>query len=203
MNCLYLSLVALSIFVLLSMSITYYLIKQGMGSRHRRSQPNFHDLDIRLKAYAKLKGALASETEHEVLLGTLKKIEAKNVGLTTFWIFLITSILLVATSGDFLEIFWLRPLLLTSAFLTIPFLISSIQGLKQLDQISTNKAIEAEKSLCSCDKIDRIAKQMQEDLKTDLLKKETAYRFSYCGAVCATFTLMLLFATAAIYVILI
>ena len=184
--------IAVAAYVL--MFVVYQVIKREMGMPHFAQEPDFGALNRRIEYYASLKGAPVASTEnasrldevaHEVLLGTLKKVEAKNASLTTLWVFLITSMLLLATSEALKEVAYIKELMSALIFVAFPFLLSSLAGMKQLDQIDANRILT---STCSARDA---ALRMQNQLKRSLIAKETDFRFSYCGAAGLVFILML------------
>jgi hypothetical protein len=133
----------------------------------------------RLWAYATMKGAKRDyanaaslhPAEHEILLGVLKKVEAKNSTLLTAWVF-VGAALLAAVSMEtrtlMLEIYAGMTLVL------IPFVLSSLCGVRQLDQEEFAKFSTNSHAAWVIDG--------QRALILDMLQKEALFRFSSQGA---------------------
>lgn len=178
------------------LSITFFIwsveliIKQvidmftGVGSSCRPY--DFQPLVRRIKAYTALKpcpvcsdaqdaGAALTGAEHEVLLGILKKVEAKNAVLATFWSIAVAVVVAIGVSVDFKEAAMKYEFFCLFAVL-VPFLISIVVAAKQLDQISTNRILARHSDEQA------IRREMQEALMKDLLDKEAAFRFGWYGA---------------------
>lgn len=108
--------------------------------------------------------------QHEVLLGILKKVEAKNASLFSALTFV--SAATVAVSG--LDAFDEHKGVLAALFLfTLPCLWASLRGMRQVDQ----KDMPAKPSSSR-----ERAVVMQRMLMDDLLQKEAAFDFAYKGA---------------------
>ncbi|MGR3632205.1 MAG: hypothetical protein ACU0A8_08835 [Limimaricola soesokkakensis] len=151
----------------------------------------FIALRDRLEAYAQMKGEgfqefgpglMLTTGQHEVLLGILKKVEAKNAALTTFWVFGLGSLLSFSVSNG--TILNRNPgFAISLSVLFFPFLVASIAGMKQLDQFHLWRL--------RSDKLqggEGLSMRMQMALMLDLRSKELLYRASHLAAM--TFALM-------------
>lgn len=115
--------------------------------------------------------------EHEILLGILKKVEAKNGAMITFWALIITA--LVAISLVFGSSDNFGPLRATASLLilgALPFLLCAVAGTRQVDNFSyplTEKGMSFEK----------VTILMQKELMADLLQKEEYFYATRVGAI--------------------
>jgi hypothetical protein len=163
----------------------------ALGKTQKIRDPNtMGQLKCRLSGYAVLKSADSQECgpdavhlpacQHEVLLGTLKKVETKNAALIQAWaLFLTATVGLAAVSlsnVDASESGYFRLVLLTLVFLALPFLFAALRGMKQLDQYSFRRL------RCGGSLEGQLPVRMQDGLLQDLLVKEACFRFSLCGA---------------------
>lgn len=130
-------------------------------------------------------GLHLSGDQHAILLGILKKVEAKNASLLTMWSLMITSIVAFSAlkfpkelSG---ELVWLL-------ILAILFLFSCLVGMRQVDQVHYKQL---------SGRVDS-AKRLQDELICDMLTKEAAFRFAHTGAFFYVGIAMLLFGCAFI-----
>ena len=121
------------------------------------------------KEESKRKSDLLTSMEHEVLLGTLKKVEAKNAALFQAFTFIAAGNLALISSESYAQI---REYLVSILVLSLPFFWASLQGMKQVDQLDMPTTSDSE----------ALAKEMQDALKRDLLVKEASYDFAYKGA---------------------
>ena len=160
--------VAMAFFGFLFLAVMYFCI---LTSKYLRALGG--ELDERLESYAKMKGeseapdvettGLLSSGQHEVLLGTLKKVEAKNGTLFTALTFVAAAtVALIASENGGIP----KPIISGFLFLQIPFFWASLRGMKQVDQWSSDGKDVVE---------------MQAELKNDLLTKEVCFRFSMTG----------------------
>lgn len=156
--------------------IFWVAVRREMGLPHCHEHPNYGALKRRLAAYAMMKGRaddrqkkgawvpttsniLLTSCQHEVLLGILKKVEAKNAVIATFWAIVMAGLIAVgASSAEFKYV----ALLLIGV--TLPFLLAILVSVVQVDQIKTNRVLSRSSDL-EC-----VARLMQEDLMMDLLK---------------------------------
>lgn len=144
-------------------------------------------LHNRLKAYAYLKSdkavsfkaarkpiSVLSAEEHEILLGVLKKVEAKNGTMVTFWA-LITSGLIAFMVSSFSdrEVFGVSAVLFVGL---IPFLVAALRGTRQIDNFSSPFTGRL--------KVDKhTPAEMQKELLDDVLMKENCLFVTQRGAV--------------------
>ncbi len=156
-----------------------YLVSQ------RNMRPGHGKLKERLIAYADMHDGVASKQreqnsaiallpsrEHKVLLGILKKVEAKNATMVTIWTFIDASIITaVASSKD--DAF--RQTAILFLFASLPFILAGIYGSRQIDSFS-RAFLRTEKT-----ELD-LACEMQKELMDDALRKEDALYFSRRGA---------------------
>jgi hypothetical protein len=130
--------------------------------------------DSRCNLPAPTNGALHPK-EHAILLGILKKVEAKNAALMRMWTF-ISAALLSIIFVERGELEWLAMFLCGLLLLCLPFLVATLVGVRQIDQIDfwrlTNAGLRDE-ALCT---------RMQEALMQDVLCKESLFRFALLGA---------------------
>lgn len=167
-----------------------------LGLKRSPIQPRRQLLRLRLAAYAEMKkksedrclyrgrlseDELLSAEEHEVLLGILKKVEAKNGVLTGVWTFLFSIQVAFALGGDFnfcfgtdrglLEWFYFSMLVANVIFLAF-----SVLGARQIDNF--------EKSLRSSECLSfQLMLEMQRELLDDACRKEDYLFISKAGAI--------------------
>jgi len=109
--------------------------------------------------------------QHAILLGILKKVEAKNASLFRALTFIATVTIAVSGTSDIL---CLNSLTMGGfLFACIPLIFASLRGMRQLDQWDFRVL-----SRCTSNVTDR----MQRDLCHDLLVKEACYGFAYRGS---------------------
>ena len=148
---------------------------------------NAGNLKKRLKLYAKMQGAggykpsILSGKEQKILLGILKKVEAKNSSLVRLWTFFAAGLLALLTR---IECDPRREYVICALILIVPFLLASIRGMYQIDQIDTDKIFER------FEVEEDQQNEMQKTLMDDLRCKETVYAFSYKGAQCFAVVLL-------------
>ncbi|MPL71191.1 hypothetical protein SDC9_16964 [bioreactor metagenome] len=141
---------------------------------------NRESLIQRLEAYALLKAATTCEPDgeghyqltaggHEVLLGTLKKIEAKSAVLSTILVFAIGAFLAYGFSGgdDHVSKKMFAAGVIVLLLLPLGF---SFVGIRHLDVVTISDAGELS-GQC-------LASRLQTDLVKDLSLKEYGFRFS-------------------------
>ena len=173
--------------------VKWICINRLVGLPLFAEDPDFGPLKRRLQAYVMMKrgpgnlfemvpnefgDGLLSGEQHEVLLGVLKKVEAKNAVLATFWSIVMAALVAFAFSRSSTDSYMLPTVLIV---VCAPFLMSILYCAVQLDQIHANRTLAG-----SCDDV-TVAKKMQEALMHDLLKKEAAFRFSFLGALSSVF----------------
>ncbi|RWR51022.1 hypothetical protein EOW65_05560 [Sinirhodobacter ferrireducens] len=186
--------------------VKWLCIDRLVGLPHFAMAPDFGPLKRRLHAYDQMKrhpkkfcefvpaegdDGLLSGGQHEILLGVLKKVEAKNAVLATFWSIVMAALVAFAFSSS-CERLGVFPISLVAV--CAPFLTAILLCAVQLDQIDANRTLAS-----SCEDM-VVAQKMQEALMLDLLKKEAAFRFSWLGAmfsVLAALVLSGLFAARA------
>jgi len=112
-----------------------------------------------------------SPLAHEVLLGTLKKVEQKSLGLNVFLVLALTVGANVALNHKFGGNDIERLVLLLLTALLLP-LFSSFRGLVQIDQADFIDKGDNQKE------IEPAADSLQRQLLDDLMGKEQAFRFS-------------------------
>lgn len=142
----------------------------------------------RMESYALLKGGgntyspdfLLTPSGHEVLLGTLKKVEQKNAVLVGFLVFFFTIFATVvfsdssggdgpaAKTGSHYDVYGLFTVVLAVALLLPLYL--AFQGIKQIDQSNYWDQMYMSRR-CA-------ARQLQRSLMEDLLRKEKGFHFS-------------------------
>jgi hypothetical protein len=136
----------------------------------------------RLEGYALLKGVSCegvpqngdqkrplTSTGHEVLLGTLKKIEAKNVALISLAAILVALIALISTLNKSINF---QLFLVVVAILMVVPVWQLFRGIRQIDQHDFEICCRDEVAI-RC-----ISVQLQLALIDDLLCKERAFRFA-------------------------
>jgi hypothetical protein len=163
-----------------------WLWTEDGGSRSVRGV----SLEERLKGYASLSAGgpkicepSASEV-HQILLGTLKKVEFKNSILLTVLIFLEAAALAAWSDQSFREPESVQmSAMLLAAFGLFPSLIAGLLGIRQLDtQDLRGRGISNHFEL---------QEQLRSDLMADLERKERLFRFSQYStmvALCFLFT---------------
>jgi len=135
--------------------------------------------------------------EHEVLLGILKKVEAKNGVMATIWalffgsitasVFAVSSAASDAPDAPEKIAFAQAGAMFIVA--GVPFIVASIFGTRQLDNFSTLRWPKVSKSSSS-------ARKLQAQLLEDAILKEEVLWMSRLGAIIFALTVPLL---AAIY----
>ena len=136
----------------------------------------------RMAAYSNLKSPNLSEKAtpingfyltsgaHEVLLGTLKKVEAKSAALTSVIVFSLTIFIgSIVASGTYDNFDRLLAILATCLILPLIF---SFRGIYQLDQSDFRKTTDYDSDP------KRVSKALQGKLMDDLISKERSFRFS-------------------------
>ena len=113
-----------------------------------------------------------SGEEQEILLGILKKVEAKNSSLVRVWTFFAAGLLALLTR---IECDPRREYVTCALILSVPFLLASIRGMYQVDQVDTDEIFERNNESDQ-------QEEMQKALMNDLRCKETVFSFSYKGA---------------------
>lgn len=107
------------------------------------------------------KGVPLSSGQHKVLLGILKKVEAKNSTLARIWTFVGAACATVFSNPKTFD--WARELAHRGLLYAIAGLIISISGMWQVDQFSSSA---------------RTKDKMQNALINDMLAKEASFRLS-------------------------
>lgn len=137
----------------------------------------------RLQSYAEVKktdfySRRLTREQHGILLGALKKVEAKNGTLFAALTFVAAATVALIASDRLQE-----SANYAAGFLVvqIPFFWATLRGMRQIDQVSSDG---------------KNTEEMQNDLKNDLLIKETCFRFSMTG-VCILITGGILFVAIA------
>ena len=141
-------------------------------------------LKLRLRAYATMHSAYGivqqpspaaglelSPQDHAILLGILKKVEAKNATMVAVWSFIVSA-LVAGLSFEKDEAFQMTAALFIVA--VAPFLFAAIGGTRQLDNHS-------QATRC-CSGKESYPKVLQRELMNDLLLKEAYFAFSRTGA---------------------
>jgi len=159
----------------------------------------------RMEAYSRLKGKLETEPHcelchiklksekcnsyeltpgaHEVLLGTLKKIESKNAILLTILLFSLSLFSGAVLSANLNEEGVKNMAYLVMALLILP-LLCSFRGIRQIDQSDFPcKGISDQA---------RDSKRLQSELMGDLISKERAFKFSEMATKVSVICLLLI-----------
>jgi hypothetical protein len=139
-----------------------------------------HESDQRLKermlGYAKLKAKCACQIEscpnsllpycaHEVLLGTLKKVETKSATMTTILVFALSAFVAIAFQDGSYSCYG-SVIVIVASLLILP-LFFAFSGIRQLDSINIANTPAED-----------LPQRLQSDLLRDLRKKERGFRFS-------------------------
>ncbi|MFC0340915.1 hypothetical protein [Paracoccus niistensis] len=148
-------------------------------------QDKYELLRMRLSGYVRAKGTMQvssslssfvplTPAEHEILLGTLKKVEAKNAAMVAVHTFF-AGFLFSSLSGEA----GTPRTMLYSIFLAfeIIFLAAAVVGVRQLDNYSLRKVLRKFGGKRDFD----VQLKLQQDLMDDLLVKERLHRFSSLG----------------------
>lgn len=192
--------------VVLATATTISLVAQVLYLRHLRSsfKASLSDgsLRSRLEAYSILKvsetpkrvakpeSEMLEQGAHDVLLGTLKKIETKSAVLTTIIVFALGIMINAAYSdGDSYDGYGLLAVAL-AAHLVFPLYFSFV-GIRQLDQ----RHFEP---LRSQDE-EKVAVLLQRALMGDLLQKERAFRFSWIVSSAALICFVVIIVVDAVF----
>ena len=181
----------LALLVFSGMLLMSRIYKKRSGLR-RTGMVDFGPLKLRLHKYAVMIGHEPSSTpldsnalvvqnyhlstgEHKILLGALKKIEAKNAVLSAVNIFLLTVGAKIYYDLVYNLNEWQRPVFLVCLLALFFMLLARVEGNGHLGQRRFNKLREQPVLEGSAS----LGVSMQEDLMMDLLKKESIFDFSY------------------------
>lgn len=157
---------------------------------HRDMEFDVSKIKARMIAYAELKpppedGATVLHTQHEILLGMLKKVEGKNAALATMITFITGAVFAFSMSDD------VDPAARASIAFVIPplcgLLVATVTGMRHL---SNSRLGEIEEHLMKSGATQwrgmRMAEVLQLDLMLDLQFKERAFRLALFGFVVAS-----------------
>lgn len=164
---------------------------KGKAGLLSKQNIDFRPLKLRLGKYSEMLGQQAvpassllssqnssyslSSGEHKILLGVLKKIEAKNAVLSAINIFMLTAGTKIYYDMHGSMNSLQRPLFLSMIFFLFILILARVEGNGHLGQRHFN-GLRCEPPL---EGSLGLGEKMQEALMLDLLKKEALFDFSY------------------------